>query len=213
MRVKAKERLIRRTTALMAFAAVATFVSLPVSAAGFGAAAPQSWGPTNSSSQAAKSKPEIASGKVIPYNAILKLGLTSSTNSGPCPDGYANQCASGTCGCDEFSGTGSGSAFGKSSNVFAEISLDFGDQPGDPDATCFPAFGFFELDGTKDTGEVVDFVGAACNNFDGTSTFTGGFMFQHPSTVLFDGEGPAALGKFLPSGTFQFAFKGKARTN
>lgn len=184
-----------------------TFVSGPVRAEGFGSNANRGWGTSTASPT---TQPQVAAGKIVGYNGNFKLTVTSAS-AGTCPDGYAHQCASGTCECVEFSGSGNGSTFGKSSDVVAEITLDLNNQPGDPDGTCFPAFGFLSLTGTKEN-EVVDFVGAACSNFDNSSTFAGGFEFNQPSTVIFDAEGQTATGKFVSGSTFLFKLKGKACT-
>jgi hypothetical protein len=177
------------------------------SAGNFETAGPKNWGAGSASQPALKS---AAAGHLVGYRGVFKLTVISSTSPATCPDGYAHQCASGNCQCVEFSGTGSGSRFGKSTNVSAEITVDLDNQPGDPDGTCFPAFGFLAFDGSKDANEVVDFVGAACNNISGSSTFNGGFEFDDVSSTLFDAQGPVAYGKFLKSGVFLFKLRGKA---
>lgn len=192
--------------ALMVAILTITFVSGSAWAGNFGNNAPQRWGATSAPSNV---QPQAASkSKVVGYTASFNLSQTSVV-SGTCPDGYANQCASGTCECHEFSGTGKGSTFGTASTVSAEITVDLDNQPGDPDGTCFPAFGVLSLTGSKDN-EVVNFVGAACNNFDHSATFTGGFEFDQASSVIFDAQGPTATGKFVGTNGFQFKLTGKA---
>ncbi len=181
-------------------------------AGNYGNSAPQNWGiapapPDASSESGANAK---ASGsKVVPYTASLKLTRLSAV-TGVCPDGYANQCASGNCSCNTFTGSGKGSTFGTSSNVTFELTVDLDNQPGDPDGTCFPGFGVILIAGTKDS-QIVDVVGAACSNLDGSATFTGGFTFDGPSSILFDGVGPNVAGKFVGSaGGFNLSLSGKA---
>ncbi len=168
-----------------------------------------SWGPGSKQSQQ-NATPAAAAKHIVGYNGVFNLKVKSDTIGTTCPDGYAHQCASGHCECVEFIGTGSGSRFGKSTNVSGEMTLDLDNQPGDPDGTCFPAFGFLAFDGSKDAGEVVDFVGAACNNIGDGSTLNGGFEFDMSSSKLFDAQGPVLSGKFINSSTFQMKLNGKA---
>lgn len=125
----------------------------------------------------------------VGYGSIFKL--TTVTTPGVCSSGYAHQCASGTCECLTLTGKGSGSRFGVASAVSGEMTLDLGNQPGDPDGVCFPTFGFLEFVGTKDT-EILDFTGASCEGFDaGTTTFNGGWEFAAPGISTFDAVGQA----------------------
>ncbi len=197
-----------------AFAIAILAVSLSAGSAGagnFGPNAPHRWGAAAPMAAAAPAAQALASPKVVGYNGTFKLSETSVIG-GPCPDGYANQCASGNCECHEFAGSAKGS-FGTSSDVTFELTLDLDNQPGDPDGTCFPSFGVLAFDTVlKKVTEtqIVDLVGAACGNIDGSSTFTGGFAFDRPSNSLFDGQGPSAFGKFTGASAFQLKLTGKA---
>jgi hypothetical protein len=185
-------------------------VSASVWAGSFGNSAPNSWG-TASAPQAASQAPQSASGpKVVPYNATFNLTPTSDVVGSTCPDGYAHQCASGSCECVEFTGTGHGTTFGTSTNLAFELTLDRGNAPtSDPNGTCFPAFGEIFLVGSKEN-EAIDVVGAACINFKPPSSFSGGFEFAGSSNPIFDAEGQTATGKFTGTTTFVLKLSGKA---
>src|SRR5579871_934023 len=197
-----------------AFAIAILAVGLSAGSAGagnFGPNTPHRWGAAAPSAAAEPGAQALATPKVVGYNGTFKLSETSVTD-GPCLDGYANQCASGTCECHEFAGSAKGS-FGSSSDVIFELTLDLDNQPGDPDGTCFPSFGvlFFDTVQKNVTDfQIVDLMGAACGNIDGSSTFTGGFAFDQSSNALFDGQGPSALGKFTGASAFQLKLTGKA---
>ena len=186
-----------------------TLVATSAWAGSFESSAPKTWsfGPPAESEEA----PQAASGpKAVAYSAsfILNLGASSS---GACPDGYADQCESGSCTCLEFTGTGKGTTFGTASSVDMELTVDDLDQPGDPDGVCFPAFGEVFFAGTKET-EVVDIVGALCENFATTtvSTFAGGFEFAERSSPNYDAVGAIAAGRFTSSTKFVLKLVGKA---
>lgn len=158
---------------------------------------------------------QFAAGSAISPAIIHPLGygavfqLTSVTSPGACVDGYANQCVSGNCECLTLSGRGAGSRFGVASSVIGEMTLDLGNNPGDPDGVCFPTFGFLAFVGTKDT-ETVDFVGASCEGFDaGTATtFNGGWEYADPGVTTFDAVGQAK-GAF-GIGSLRLSLTGKA---
>jgi len=187
-----------------------TFVAGTAAAGNFGTSASHQWGGAPATA-AGSSLGAASTPKISGYNGTFKLGQTS-VFAGICPDGYANQCASGTCECHEFTGTAKGS-FGSSTDVVFELTLDLDNQPGDPDGTCFPAFGVLFFQATQKNvvdSEVVDVVGAACSNFDHSSVFNGGFEFNNFSTVIFDAQGSSAVGKFTGSTAFQLKLTGKA---
>jgi hypothetical protein len=185
-------------------------VSGSVWAGSFGNDAPKGWGMAASPQAASQAVQPVSGPKVVPYVATFNLNVVSNVVGSTCPDGYANQCASGTCECIEFSGTGHGTTFGTSSNVFFELTLDLNNQPNDPDGTCFPGFGELFFTGTKES-EAVDVVGAACNNFHpAASSFSGGFEFGAGSSPIFDAEGQTATGKFTGTTSFVLKLIGKA---
>jgi hypothetical protein len=150
------------------------------------------------------------------YMVNLNLGITDE-GDGWCPDGYADQCPSGNCYCLLFTGKGSGNRVGKVApgNVIAEMTLDLDNQPGDPDGTCYPTYGVLELVGSKD-GAILDFMGATCEDFGNPNNpgvlrfFNGGFAFDQPSSIFYDGAG-SAQGKTTASGV-KLKLKGKAST-
>jgi hypothetical protein len=147
----------------------------------------------------------------VGYSANFHLMPT--VTPGACPDGYANQCPSGTCVCVYLEGHGNGNRIGRApdGNVVGEITLDVLDVPGDPDGNCYPSYGAIAVVGSKDV-ETLDFTGAMCEAFGSggqLQTFNGGWEFDGVSTTTYDGVGQAH-GKFLKNGRFNLSFQGHA---
>ncbi len=154
-------------------------------------------------------------GKMKGDNGSFTCSQISLKTTGPCGDGsYADQCASGNCGCLKYSCSNSGGTTGTGTGDM-EIVFDFENGPTAgfaPD--CYPLFGVYVGTGKKDAlEEETDFNGAVCDPLKGPkASMLGGWQLISWSTAaITNGAGGTFTGSMdVTTGALKLTLKGKS---